>query len=105
MVLLPNRDERKTRRHLRRQWGVAKTGQVSKQGTVEQWEHWDGSVDANVKLPAFRIRVHPTLTDPAAHIAALEAAVRAHERARGPLERARTLRVLEAAKAALEKGI
>ena len=29
--------------------GVAKTGQVSNQGTVTQSEHWDGSMDATVK--------------------------------------------------------
>lgn len=46
-------------RHLKGRWGVAKTGQRSHNGSVEQWEHWDGSTDCEVRLAPFRIRMRP----------------------------------------------
>jgi len=44
-------------RHLKGRWGQAQSGQVAPEGTVEQWEHWDGTLDANVRLRSFQIGV------------------------------------------------
>jgi hypothetical protein len=108
MVLLPSKAERKTRRHLLGRWGIAKTGQVSSQGVVEQWERWEGQIDAVVKPEPFRIRIHPSIVDPAPLIAALETAVRAHEHALRngtPEQRSRTAHALAEAKQQLMRGI
>jgi hypothetical protein len=37
--------------------GIAATGQVSKQGYVEQTEHFDGRMDATVHPAAIRVRI------------------------------------------------
>ena len=76
MVLLPSDRHRK---HKVKEWGRAKTGQISKQGTVEIWEHWDGSRDATVKPQAFRLGLKPHV-DPR-KLAEMEAAIREHETA------------------------
>ncbi len=101
MVLLPNSQERKTRRHLIGRWGIAKTGQVSKQGTAEMWERWDGSVDATVYPKALRIRIRADTGADLAAIAEFEAAVREHEMALKTNDmalRARTTKRVNAAK-------
>lgn len=104
MVLLP--DDYKRRKHKIREWGRAKTGQISPQGTAEIWEHWDGSRDATVKPAAFRVAMK---ADPAgdlsAEIAELEAAIRANEIARrsgDPGWHARTARRVMKAKERLQ---
>lgn len=99
MVLLPSKPERRTLKHLKNRWGVARTGQISKQGVVELWERWDGSVDAEVRPEAFRIRIGPGVGPE--KIAELEAAVRAHEQAATPSERAAAAKRLAEAKRAL----
>ena len=48
-LLHPERTHTKT-------WGIAKTGQVSRQGTVTQTEHWDGRMDATVAPAPIRLR-------------------------------------------------
>ncbi len=71
--------------HLLSRDGVAQTGKVSKDGTLERWEHWDGSVDVNVHLKAFRLRLKPENgNDPKVLllISELEQAIRANEQAR-----------------------
>jgi len=81
MVYIPERFRKG--RHLKGRWGVARTGQVSKQGTVELWEHWDGSVDAVAKPAAMGIRmkaISPSGVD-SGMFAEFEAAVREHETA------------------------
>ena len=75
-------EEMKKGKHLKGRWGEAKTGQIAKEGTVEHWEHWDGSVDATVRLRPFRIRMKPEIAnDPkvVGLVRELELAVRAHE--------------------------
>ena len=99
MVLLPSKHERKTARHLLKRWGVAKTGQVSPHGIVEQWERWDGSVDAEVFPQPFRIRIGPGAGPE--QVAELEAAVRAHEQSTTPFERAAAAKRVAEAKRAL----
>ena len=77
MVLLPSDRNRK---HKIKEWGRARTGQVAKQGTVEIWEHWDGSRDAVVKPQAFAMKMRPmTGVVLTAEIAELEAAIRENE--------------------------
>ena len=75
MVLLPSDPKRKRRI---KEWGRATTGQVSPKGTVEIWEHWDGSRDAVVKPKAFRIAVKAE-KDLAPLIGELEAAIREND--------------------------
>lgn len=65
--------------------GIAKTGQVSKKGTVAQTEHWDGSMDATVAPAAIRLRItRDAPPDPArvAAFAELENAARRYRIAR-----------------------
>jgi len=45
--------------HLVAKTGIARSGQVAREGTVEQWEHWDGTMDATVRLRPFRLRLRP----------------------------------------------
>jgi hypothetical protein len=71
-------------RHLKGRWGISQTGVMSREGTVEQWEHWDGSVDADVRLRPFRMRLKPeNADDPKVLrlIHELEQAIRANETA------------------------
>jgi len=71
--------------HLLSKVGVARTGQISPKGTVEQWERWDGSVDANVRLRPVRFRLKPQDMDRAEVVqlmAEFERAVRLNEAAR-----------------------
>ena len=78
MVLLPS--DYKKRKRMVKEWGRAKTGQVAKQGTVEAWEHWDGSRDAVVKPQSMGIKMRPmTGVDLSREIAELEAAIRENE--------------------------
>ena len=78
MVYLPP-----DRKHRIKEWGRARTGQVSKQGTVEVWERRDGSRDAVVKPRAFRVGLKADPAgDMAQAIAELEAAIRENEIAR-----------------------
>jgi hypothetical protein len=75
-------EEMKKGRHLKGRWGIAQSGQIAKEGTVEHWEHWNGSVDANVRLRPFKMRLKPeTANDPkvVGLVRDLELAVRAHE--------------------------
>jgi len=76
MVLLPS--DFKQRKHKIKEWGRAKTGQIAKQGTVEIWEHWDGSRDATVKPKSYHLRLSPERVKPRL-IAEVEAAIREHE--------------------------
>ena len=102
MVLLPSD---KTRRHRIKEWGRAKTGQVSKQGTVEIFEHWDGSRDATVHPQSMRIRMRPTVSL-TAEVAELEAAIRENEIARRSQDAGwhrRTAARVEAAKRRLQE--
>jgi len=77
-ILLPDKKTRATLTRVTRV-GVAKTGQVSKKGFVDQVEHWDGSMDANVHLRAMRLKVRPENGADLEAIMEFEAAVRAHE--------------------------
>jgi len=107
MVYIPERFRKG--KHLKGRWGVARTGQVSKQGTVELWERWDGSVDATVRpqTMGFRMRLKPGGVDVRA-MAEFEDAVREHEtalRSKSPDWIVRTTRRVEKAKAVLaQKG-
>jgi len=79
MVLLPS-DYKRSKR-LVKEWGRAKTGQISGRGTAEIWEHWDGSRDATVKPAAFHMSMRAT-ADMGPELAELEAAIRENEVAR-----------------------
>ena len=95
-------------RHLKGRWGVAQTGQLSPQGSVEQREEWDGTTHCNVKLRPFRIRMRADhANDPKvlALIRDLELAVRAHEAALLPPARRIAARQVEEAKRRLAERI
>ena len=66
-------------------WGIAKTGQVSRQGTVTQTEHWDGRMDATVAPAPIRLRITRDAPPNPARVAAfaeLEKAARRYRIAR-----------------------
>lgn len=99
----------RTGRHLKGRWGVASTGQVSKQGTVSQWERWDGSVDCEVKPKAFRIRMRPEqMNRPAVQklMLELEQAIRLNEAGKAdPQVHRRTARIVDEVKGRLWKEL
>ena len=101
VFFLPSRYKDRTHS---RTWGIAKTGQISKQGTVTQTEHWNGSMDATVRPAAFGIGLHPMRPQSADSVAAvleLEAAIRENETALRSSDqgwRQRTARRVEVAK-------
>lgn len=105
MVLLPEGYKRSKR--LIREWGRAKTGQISGQGTAEIWEHWDGSRDATVKPAAFHVRMKAE-ADLGPELAELEAAIRENEVARrsgdGGWHKRSAARVIRAKARLQEKG-
>jgi len=101
-IFLP--ENYKTRRHRIKEWGRAQTGQIARQGTVEIWEHWDGSHDATVKPQAFRLRLNPRGQNLSLEIAELEAAIKENElalRSRDKEWHKRTAQRVEDAKARL----
>ena len=97
-------------RHLKGRWGVAQTGQVDPhRGSVEQWERWDGSVDCEVKLRPFRIRMRAEqMNRPAVQklMLELEQAIRLNEAGRSdPRVHARTARMVDEVKERLWKEL
>lgn len=55
----------KQRRHEVARYGEAATGETSQAGTVSQYEHWDGRVDATVRPKAFAVKLTQTDGAPA----------------------------------------
>jgi hypothetical protein len=55
-----------------KRWGVASTGEVSKNGTVTQIEHWDGSMDAVVKPKPFGVKLKRVAEGSPAHLKAMQ---------------------------------
>jgi ribosomal protein L32E len=54
----------KKRKRKIKHYGVAKTGEVSPKGEVEQWEHWEGNIDAVAKPRAIGMKVRATADAP-----------------------------------------
>lgn len=96
-------------RHLKGRWGVARTGRTSSQGTVAQWERWDGSVDCDVRLAPFRIRMRPEQMNRPAVLRLmleLEQAIRLNEAGKAdPQVHARTARMVNEVKERLWKEL
>jgi predicted metalloprotease len=96
-------------RHLKGRWGHTASGALSPEGSVEQWERWDGSVDCNVNLRPFRIRVRAEqMNRPKvqALMLELEQAIRLNEAGKtDPRVHAKTARIVNEVKERLWKEL